>query len=201
MAEGGTVGQGLTLRALGAWAGMRGSMRRLLEDRPSESTLFVFILISGGLHFLGELARLWLAPQTAGYSEGELVSRVGAAFAGALIFRSLALYLVAIVGHGLARAFGGRGGGYESRAATAWAALVTAPVALAATLVGIGLAPQIGEQGANAIGQVGGIAFAYAMAHCFAEAHGFARTWTVLAVIALVILTFLGGTLLLAQAA
>lgn len=190
----GTPAQGsLTLRVLTAWADMGASMRWLMGLRPSESAILMLIMMSGAFHFLGSLARLWLAPGTAEMAEGELLSRVGAEFAGALIFRTLALYGLAMLGHWLARAFTGTGSGRDSRAAMAWAALVAAPVTLVFTLAGLTIGPMIGPEASAVMLQIGPLLLAFALSQCFSEVHGFTRPWAVLGVIAVLVFALIAG--------
>lgn len=152
-------------------------MRAILDARPSESTLLVFAMLSGLFHFLGRLAEIWLGP--GGGARGELLSRVAGELGGALVFRTMALYALAALAWGLARAFGGAGGAYESRAAFFWAALVAAPVILALTLAETLIAPA--EQ--LRLVWAGYLAYAVAVAAFMAEAHGFRRVLPVLGVI------------------
>jgi len=98
-------------------------------------------MLSGFFHFLGTLALIWLDPATRAAEPGALLGEVGAEFAGALVFRTLALYGVAGLAGLVARAVGGTGGYYETRAALFWAALVAAVPMLAVTLAGALLAP------------------------------------------------------------
>lgn len=192
-ADGSAARGSLTARVLTAWADMGGSMRWLKSLNPSESTILVIFMLSGGFQFLGGLAKLWLAPETAEMDEGELLSRVGAGFAAALIFRTLFLYILAMIGHGLARAFGGTGSGRDSRAAMAWASLVAAPVTLVLTLAGTLLEPAIGSQASIVLFQIGPLLLAFALSYCMSEVHGFTRPWAVLAVIAVLVFALFAG--------
>lgn len=176
--------RGVTARVLTAWADLRGAMRAVLADRPGEATLFVFALLSGLLRFFGRLAELWLGQGGAGLARDALLSRIAAEFAGALVFRTLALYAVAVALWGAARAFGGTGGAYESRAALFWSALVAAPVMLAVSLAATLAAPAIGAEAVAWLRQIGVLAFAVALAAAIAEAHGFRRPLAVFAVMA-----------------
>lgn len=180
------------------WGDLRGAMRALLAMRPGEGRLLAYAMGSGFMRFLGRLAELWLGPGGGAAGREALVSRIGAEFAGALIFRTLALYLVAVLLWGVLRALGGRGGLYESRAALFWSAWVAAPVMLAATLAGLALEPVAGAQVAAGVELAGGLAFAAALAIATAEAHGLARVWPVLGAILALALGVVGTTALLA---
>jgi hypothetical protein len=174
---------GLARRVMSSWADMRGSLRWLLAQGPSEGSLLLLALVGGLFRFGEVLARMRLGP-----SGGELTrDELNAALLSGVVFFALiwpiALYLLALLGHGLARAAGGAGTGRASRAATAWAALVSGPVALVATVLALVLEPWSGPAAAGAIRAVGVLAFAHALAQGFAEAHGFSRGWPVLAAI------------------
>ncbi|MEM9146315.1 MAG: hypothetical protein AAGC57_08965 [Pseudomonadota bacterium] len=195
-----TGGRGsLTARVFTAWADMAGSMRWLLSLNPSEATILVLFMLSGGFQFLGNVAKLWLDPATAAMPEGEIVSRAGAAFAAALIFRTLALYAFAALSHWLSKLAGGTGSGRDSRAAMAWSALVAAPITLLFTLAGLSFGPLIGESAAATLLQIGPLLLGFALAQCLSEAHGFTRPWLVLAVIAGLIFVLITGLQLLAR--
>ena len=128
--------------------------------------------------------------------EDEFIGRVAAQFVAAIFFRTLAFYALAAVAGWIARAAGGRGDWRDSRAALFWAALVAAPVILAATLLSILLTGLPGQL-APAARMVGALAFAWTTAHCFAEAHGFKNVWRVLAVVTVFAGLFVAGLLAL----
>lgn len=170
---------GLALRVLGAWGDLRGATRALLDARPSEALLLSFALLSGFLWFLGQVARLWLAPGTGAMAPDVLIGRVAAEFVGAMLFRTLALYGLAALVRLVARAFGGTGTWRDARAAVFWAFLVAAPVVLVA-----GLGALVLPEPVRAVaGSLGSVALAVALAHGIAEAEGFRRPWAVLAVV------------------
>jgi hypothetical protein len=179
------TGPGLAVRVVTAWADMRGSMRWLLARAPGETTILVFFVVSGILGWAGSLARLWIGPDRAGLSEAEVTGTIlgGIAFFGFLW--PLFLYLVALAAHGLARLFRGAGSGRDSRAAMAWAVLVASPVGLVASTAAFALQQGGPSVAASILGLVAPVAFLYAAAECFAEAHGFRRAWTLLAALAL----------------
>ncbi len=174
---------------------MRGSLRWLLAQRPSETQLLILLLLSGGFFFL-----LALAQHAAGGEPLSPGALGGLVFGGVVVFGliwPLTAYLGALVGHGLARAFGGQGTGRDSRAAMAWAALVSAPVILLASLGGLLLEGALPAEIARAVRSLGLLALAYALSQCMAEAHGFSKGWAVLAVITLLLLSALGALRLL----
>ncbi len=175
---------GLAGRVLTAWADMGGSMRWLLARSPSETTLFVLLLVSGLMLLLLVIAEQMIRPTVGVSAPVALEGMIGAGIVVFGLIWPLLLYLLALLAHGLARATGGTGSGYASRAAMAWAALVAAPVALVASVAGLVAAPLLPPVVAGAVRSLGFLFFAYALAHCFAAAHGFARPWAVLAIVA-----------------
>lgn len=166
-------------RLLTAWNDLRGSMRWLLSRDPREGTLLAMAMASGVIAFLGRAGALWLSPEAAELGEAALRGRLQNELAAALFFRTLMLYLVAGLAGLVARAFGGHGSWKASRAATFWAALLAAPVLAAGELLAAPL-PPLAALAAAVLAQ---LAFAWAFAACFAEAHGFASVPRVLAVV------------------
>jgi len=171
----------LPWRVLGAWADLRGAMRAEIDQVPSEGRLLFYLVLSQIVWLIGRLMALTFGPLGPAYSSDDLASAASGQVAS-LFFRLLLMYGVAALGHGLARAFGGTGGWRDSRAALFWAALVAAPAMLAATLLSLlasGLTPWAGPS----VGMLGNVAFAWVLAQCMAEAHGFARGWKVMVAI------------------
>lgn len=171
-------GQALAYRVLTFWADMRGSMRALMAEAPSEGRLLFLAMLSGFVTFLANVAGLWLDPATAAIAPDELIARVAATFVGALVFRTLALYGVAGMAGLAMRAAGGGGDWRASRAAVFWSALAAAPVGLAATFAGA-LGPLGEGWAAIFIQSLASVAHAVALSTCLAEVHGFRRVWPV----------------------
>ncbi|MCL5775894.1 hypothetical protein M1105_02620 [Limibaculum sp. FT325] len=167
-------GQALALRVLTFWADMRGSMRGLLAEAPSEGRLLFLAMLSGLVAFLSGVAGLWLDPAAARIPPDELTARVAANFVGAVFFRTLALYGLAGIAGLAARAAGGHGDWRASRAAVFWSALAAAPVGFAATLAD-GFGPNGEGWAAIFIQSLAPVALAVALSWCLAEAHGFRR--------------------------
>jgi len=143
---------------------------------PGEGALLALAMLSGLFYFLGRIGTLWYGPDAARMAEEELLSRVGAEFAGGLIFRTLMLYGVAALLHWAVRAGRGTGAPRDTRAALFWAAAVAAPIGLAGTMAALALPPLAAE----AALRLGDIALLIALAPCLAEAHGFRRSESVL---------------------
>lgn len=196
MTEGGgtraATSGGLAARILFAWRDLRGSVRSLARQNPSEGYLLLLAMLSGLFWFLSTIAVIYATPPAVVVEEGAIYSRIGGEFAGAVIFRTLGLYLVALVGWGIARAFGGTGSAKDSRIALFWASLVAGPVMLVATLGQIALAPPVMEEWISLlVGQIGVVAFIWATAENFSEMHGFRQSWPALAVLGLLTLALL----------
>jgi Yip1 domain len=177
---------------LGAWADLRGSMRVELDRHPSEGRLLFYVMVSGLFWFIGRYTLLVSSPQALAMGQDEFIARVGAEFVAAVFFRSLAFYALAALAGVIARAAGGSGDWRDSRAAMFWAALVAAPVMLAGTFLSV-LLTGVPGQAADIAAMLGGVAFAWVVAHCYAEAHGFASTWRVLAAVAGLAAAFAGS--------
>jgi len=189
---------GIIWRVLGAWADLRGSMRAELDRDPSEGRLLFYLMLSGLIWFIGRNAVLVYGPLGPVISEEEFLGRVGVEIIAAIFLRTLAFYPLAALAGMIARAAGGSGSWRDSRAALFWAALVAAPVILAGTLLSLLLTGLPGQASAIA-GMLGTVAFAWAVAQCIAEAHGFASAWRVLAVLATLAAAVIGGVYLLGR--
>jgi len=183
---------GVAWRILGAWADLRGSMRFELDRHPSEGRLLFYVMLSGLIWFIGRYLLLVSSTSALTMGQDEFIGRVGAEFVAAIFFRSLAFYALAALAGGVAKAAGGNGDWHDSRAAMFWAALVAAPVILASTLLSLMLTGVL-EDAAGIAGMLGAIAFAWAVANCFAEAHGFASVWRVFAAVAGLSAAFIGS--------
>jgi len=183
---------GVLWRMLGAWADLRGSMRAELDRDPGEGRLLFYVMLSGLIWFIGRHALLVYGPLGPVIPEDVFLGRVGLEFVSAIFFRTLAFYALAALAGLIARAAGGSGGWRDSRAALFWAALVAAPVILAATLLSLLLTGIPGQAGAIA-SMLGAVAFAWAVAQCIAEAHGFRSGLRVFIVIAGLVAIFAGA--------
>ena len=189
---------GLIWRVLGAWADLRGSMRVELDREPAEARLLYYVVLSGLIWFLGRAALLSWGPVAPTLTPEIYRARIAAELVSAVFFRTLAFYALAAIGGAIAKAAGGTGGWRESRAALFWAALVAAPAVLAAHLLSV-LLTGVPGQAAEIAGMLGAIAFGWATAHCFAEAHGFRSPLRVFAAIVGLVAAFIGAVYLLGR--
>ena len=162
----------------------RGSMRGVLASRPSEGQLLAYALLAAGLLLAGRIATVTMVARSGAI---DLPQHVAVQAASLLFFVPLVYYLLAALGTALAKAFRGRGSWRDGRAAFFWAALVSAPVVALSNLAALALdgAPRALVAG---MAQIGPVFFAWALAQCFAEAFGFARSWVVFAAIGVIVL-------------
>ena len=189
---------GVLWRILGAWADLRGSMRAELDRDPSEGRLLFYVMFAGLFRFVGAAMVLAYGPLALTMPEDVFRGQIAASFVAIFFLLSLLYYAVAATGGALARAMGGTGSWYDSRAAMFWAALVAAPAILASKLLALVLAGLPGPI-VGSVEMLGEVAFAWTTAHCFAEAHGFASVWKVLAVVAGLAAALVGGVFMLGQ--
>ena len=162
----------------------RGSMRGVLESRPSEGRLLAYALLAAALLLAGRIATLSVVAQS---GAADLPPRVAAQVASMLFFVPLVYYLLAALGTALAKAFRGRGSWRDGRAAFFWAALVSAPVVVLSSLTALAL-DAVPPALSVAVAQVGPVFFGWALAQCFSEAFGFTRSWAVFATIGALVL-------------
>lgn len=167
----------------------RGSMRGVLESRPSEARLLAYALLAAALLLAGRIATLAIAARSGAVDLPaiDLPPHVAAQAASMLFFVPLVYYLLAALGTGLAKAFRGQGSWRDGRAAFFWAALVSAPVVVLSSLAALALDGQPRPL-TVAVAQIGPVFFAWALAQCFAEAFAFTRSWTVFAAVGAIVL-------------
>ncbi len=189
---------GLIWRVLAAWADLRASMRHELDRGPTEGRLLFYAVLSGLVWFLGRAALLAWGPLAPTLPPEVFRGRIAAELVTSVLFRTLALYLLAAVVGLVSRAFGGGGTWRDSRAALFWAALVAAPAILAAHLFSV-LLTGVPGRAAEIAGMLGGLAFGWVAAQCIAEAQGFSSGWRVLAVMAALVGAFIGALYLLVR--
>ena len=166
----------------------RGSVRGMLASAPGEGRLLSYAMGAVSVLLAGRILGLSAAE---GEMAADLPARLAAQAAALLFFVPLAYYALAALGTVIARAFGGRGGWRDGRAAFFWAALVSSPLVVLSGLAPLSMAGAPRELVA-AVGQIGPAFFAWALAQCYAEAFGFRRAWAVFTVIACLVLGLVG---------
>lgn len=177
-----------SVRRVVALSDLRGTMRWLLDRNPREGTLLALAMLSSLIWFVGRVVEPLLLPP--GFGGRLTVGLLQAEFVSAMFFRTLMLYALAGLAGLVARAFGGTGSWKDSRSATFLAAVIAAPVMLAATALGATMADVPGPTPAM-FRSIGGIAFAWAFSFCIAEAHGFRNGLLVLGVVVAIGLAFM----------
>jgi Yip1-like protein len=184
----------VTHRVLAAWFDMRASTRRMIIEKPSEARLLFLLLWSDLAFFLSWTLKAVVVPNAAGVS---LISvEIGLLFLVAVIGRTAAMYLFAMLAGAIARLLGGRGTWRNTRVAVFWGAFVTAPFGVAAALLSVlflNLEVYYPIFGAKWISQppyyLGLVPFVWYISAALAKAHGFRKTspiFLVLTVVSLV---------------
>ena len=151
-------------------------MRGVLSRRPSEASLLAIVMFASLVVLAGRIVQIHLQ-FTNPEDRLELTMQHTVS---QMLFVPLAYYGMAALGTYLSRLCGGQGSWREGRAAFFWAALVAAPIIALSLLVPLfmaGVPPEV----STVTAQVGAVFFTWALAQCFAEAFGFARTWLVFA--------------------
>ncbi len=178
-------------RILDAWKDMRLSTRRLISEKPSEARLFFYVLMSDLIFFISWSLKTVVSPTVVASSK--LPTEIGLWLIVALACRSFAMYFFSILLGSVARVMGGTGTWRETRTAVFWGALASAPFGFLCAVVTVVLAsmePTFPVLGADWIALppywLSLIPFVWMISAGLAEAHGFKRTETIFAGMALV---------------
>ncbi|MEM6438635.1 MAG: YIP1 family protein [Pseudomonadota bacterium] len=167
-------------RLLEAWRDMAVSTRRLLDENPTEGRLLFYLILSDVVFFFSWSLKTLLAPTSA--AAAQLPIDIGLWLILAILTRTGALYALATLATAAAQLAGGRGSARDTRAAVFWAALVSAPFGLMASVLAVILSR--GEQAVPALQNpvftlppyyLGLVPFLWFIAAGLAEAHGFRR--------------------------
>jgi hypothetical protein len=188
-----------THKVLFAWFDMAKSTRRLIVEKPSEARLLYLLLWSDLAFFLSWTLKAVVVPNQAGLS---LVSvEIGVLFFVAIVVRTGALYIFAMVAGAIARILGGRGTWRNTRIAVFWGAYVTAPFGVIAALFSVlfvSLEASFPIFAAPWISQppyyLGLLPFIWYISAGIAKAHGFEKTSPVFLALSVVsLVALLGG--------
>ncbi|MEM7178291.1 MAG: hypothetical protein AAGD47_01785 [Pseudomonadota bacterium] len=185
---------GLPWQVLSAWGDLRASYRRLMATRPTEGKLLAIAMLSGLVAFLQWAMLFRFSGEGVGLSDPELLSRTGAQFISAILYRTLMLYLLAAVFALVLGRFGGTGGWVRTRAAVFWAALIAAPVMFVLAGLGAVFAGTLPPVALEGLAQLSRLLLVYVLAVLLAEAHGFTRVWPVFAGIVVVSIAMIALT-------
>lgn len=126
--------RGLIDRVRGAYWDFSGSTRALLAERPSEATLLSFMMIFAVISLCGDLAAQAYG-RSGPWTDAEL-DALSSKVVGRLLVAPIGFYLCSAVVGAIARALGGTGDWYATRAAFVWAMLVAAPLTFASQILG-----------------------------------------------------------------
>lgn len=174
-----------------AWTDMRLSTQRLVAEKPSEARLFFYVLMSDLIFFISWSLKTVVAPTM--IATTKLPTEIGLWLVIALFCRSFAMYFFSILLGSASRVMGGVGTWRETRTAVFWGALVAAPFGFLFAVITVVLAslePMFPFLGADLIALppywLSLIPFVWFISAALAEVHGFKRTETVFAAMALI---------------
>lgn len=129
---------GLIARVTDAWKDMPASTRRLIKERPSESRLLFFVLLSDLIFFLSFSVKTVVSPTS--IAESALPNDIALLLVVALMLRTGSIYAFSFFLGLILRAFGGTGTLKETRAGVFWGSFVSAPFEVLAAALAIGIA-------------------------------------------------------------
>jgi len=180
----------LAERIRDAWTDMRLSTNRLVAEKPSEARLFFYVLMSDLIFFISWSLKTVVSPTAIAISK--LPLEIGLWLIVALFCRSFAMYFFSILLGSAARVMGGTGTWRETRVAVFWGALVAAPFGFLCAVLAVvlsSLEPIHPMFGADWIALppywLSLIPFVWFISAGLAEVHGFKRTETMFAAMAL----------------
>jgi hypothetical protein len=125
----------MTHRVLFAWFNMSKSTRKLITEKPGEGHLLFLLLWSNLAFFASWTMKAVIVPHETGVN---LISfEIGLLLLIALIGRTFAMYLFAMLVGAICRIFGGRGTWRNTRIAVFWGAFVAAPFGVLAALLSV----------------------------------------------------------------
>jgi len=192
--------ESLTFRVLRSWFDIKGSVRSLIIQKPSEFYLFLLVLGSDMAFFLSWTMKAVIVPNETGVA---LISiEVGGVFVAAFVLRTAIMYVFAMVVGAVCRLFGGRGTWHNTRVAIFWGAFVTAPFGVAAAILSVlftYLALWFPIFNANWISlppyYLGLLPFVWFISAGVAKVHGFRKTSPIFLAISVVSLVGLVGAM------
>lgn len=137
MSADGVASDGLIGRIRGSYWDFAGAARRLIAERPSETTLLSFVMLAMLILAFGGVIDFTARQDPAAPLPIEQVQET---LLGILIsfflIGALAVYFFSMMVTLAARAFGGAGSYYETRAGVIWGVLVSAPPLFVQQVVG-----------------------------------------------------------------
>ncbi|HSF91048.1 MAG TPA: Yip1 family protein [Paracoccaceae bacterium] len=177
-------------RVVDAWRDMRSSTGRLIAERPSEARLLFFVLMSDLMFFLSWTIKTVVSPTSV--AESVLPEDTALLLIGALMMRTAAVYVFALVlGAGM-RILGGKGSYHDTRAGIFWGSFVAAPFGLLSAMITVALvkletiSPVFGSDAISlAPLWIGLLPFVWFVSAGAAEAHGFKKVFPLFAFLSL----------------
>ncbi len=176
---------GVFWRVLRAHWDMRGATKAMFAAHPGETKLFAMLMLACGIYFAARISGHMLT------GASDLSARVGAEFVSGVLIRALAFYALAALTCLVANAFGGEATWRDSRTALFWAALASAPLVFASTLIAMLVAHQ--HYVSMAVELAGQAFFGYAFCVAVAMANKFRSAWGVLGVTVAALAVIFGG--------
>lgn len=180
----------ILLKVWDAWLDMRASTRRLVEEHPSEARLLFFVLMSDLIFFLSWTIKTVVSPTSA--AESVLPEDISLLLVGALLMRTAAVYVFALVLGSALRILGGTGSYHDTRAGIFWGSFVAAPFGILSAMVTVllvkleNVAPFFQSETLSlAPLWIGLLPFVWFVSAGAAEAHGFKKVFPLFAFLSL----------------
>jgi len=118
----------VTVRLARSFFDMRTTTEELLSERPSEARLLMLVLLSDMIFTLSWALKTLIAPTEA--ATASMGSDVVLWLMVALMLRTTAIYVLALVVGLVVKAFGGKATLFETRVGVIWGVFVAAPIGL-----------------------------------------------------------------------
>ncbi len=125
----------LSARILDAWKDMRASTRRMINEAPSEARLLFFVLVSDLIFFLSWSIKVVVSPTAV--AESVMPEDSALLLVGALLVRTMSIYVFAMVVAAVLRILGGKGSWKDTRTGIFWGSFVAAPFGLLAAFLSV----------------------------------------------------------------
>ncbi len=165
-----------------AWRDMRASTRRMIAENPSEARLLFFVLMSDLILFLSFAVKTVVSPNSV--MSSILPDNVALLLVVALLFRTLSVYVFALVVSLILRIFGGTGTFRATRIGIFWGTFVAAPFELFSAVITFfmarleGVMPFLGgEMISLAPLWIGLLPYVWFVSAGATEAHGFKKVF------------------------
>lgn len=192
---------GLFKRIIDSWSNMRGTTRRLLNERPTEGRILFYLVLSDMIFFLSWSIKTVVSPASG--AKDLIPLEIGFWMIAALMIRTAVLYGFSLVVHSACRVASNTEASWQyTRAGMFWGSLVAAPFGFLSALMTVGLkSAEISFPFLRVdwlvwvIYYCAMLPYVYYIALGIAEAHNFRRSWPVLSVIS--VLSFVFVALLL----